>query len=69
MSKVIYTSPMCGPCHIIKNRLAARPDLDVTLVDITKEDFPRDKVRSVPTLIDGDEIIVGAPVITKHLGL
>lgn len=68
--EILYTSPMCGPCHILKNRLKAEGRLDdLELRDISKG-APEHAIRSVPSLITSDgEILMGINPISKHLGV
>lgn len=71
MSKeILYTSPMCGPCHILKNRLKEAGRIDeVELRDISKEK-PEHAIRSVPALVTTTgEILMGINPIANHMGV
>lgn len=65
---ILITADWCVNCKPIKEYVAEK-QYDVTLVDAdeNREYIRSIGVRSVPTLIDGDKIFVGADSIKNYL--
>lgn len=71
---ILFTASWCGTCVPVKQYLAEQYAgvLAVTVVDI--DDDPdglvaKHRIKSIPTLVDGDARIYGAPTIVEHLEL
>lgn len=74
----VYTSPMCGPCHVLKNRIRSASEAGQELpeheiVDITKVDkatLPAG-VRTIPTIIDEEtgDVFTGIQATSERMGV
>lgn len=64
---ILATSPWCGTCDILKMQLNELNAI-YELKDLTgdPEFFKERKIRSIPTLIDGETIIHGAAQILNY---
>jgi len=64
MKKTLLTSPTCGPCQVLKNKLALHPNLNYDTkdfsIDADKEFFHQHNIRSVPRLVieDGQSVTI-----------
>lgn len=74
----VYTSPMCGPCHVLKNRIRSAVEAGKELpeheiVDITKVDKSTlpEGVRTIPTIIDEEtgEVFTGIQATSERMGV
>lgn len=74
----VFTSPMCGPCHILKNRIKAsieegRDIPEHEIIDTTKMDKAEmpEGIRSIPTVYDTEtgEAFTGIQAASERLGV
>jgi len=68
---ILYTAVNCNPCKVVKTYITQN-ELDVEIRTLSLEEFRSDEIqslgiRSVPTLIDNEKVIVNSGNIIEYL--